>query len=292
MFLKPHQMYLESQGLYQNVCRLAQVRVQLKALQVEMDALEQTISESMFPASELVDLTFLRSQKDVVSEEELSGMFVVRKEVDGFLTVHPAYVSERFRPEGTLPADPSPTPAQQRELFASEKDDEREVTPSPAPQPLQEKEEEREAAAADSSIDVEGFITFFNRMMPKDGIPHIQCLQGKRLEMLRARCREFGKGAVVQMIQNAARSLFLNGRGKRGWRASIDWLLKPNNFPKVLEGIYYDVQKKGVMSPERREANRAIEQQMHEELWRSIEERERNCVTYEEYLKLKEAGVC
>ena len=158
MFLKPHQMYLESQGLYQNVCRLAQVRVQLKALQVEMDALEQTIRKSMYPASELVDLTFLRSQKDLVSEEELSGMFVARMEVDGFLTVHPAYVSERFRPEGSEPAEPSPTPAQQIELFATEKDDEREVPPSPAPQPLQEKEEEREAAAADSSIDVEGFI--------------------------------------------------------------------------------------------------------------------------------------
>ena len=39
MFLKPHQTYLESQGLYQKICRLAQLRVEMKALQVEEDKL-------------------------------------------------------------------------------------------------------------------------------------------------------------------------------------------------------------------------------------------------------------
>ena len=62
MFLKPNQMYLESQGLYQKVCRLAQVRVQLKALQVEADNLEQQIYDAMCPATELVDVLYLRTQ--------------------------------------------------------------------------------------------------------------------------------------------------------------------------------------------------------------------------------------
>lgn len=345
MFLKPNQMYLESQGLYQKVCRLAQVRVQLKALQVEADNLEQQIYDAMCPATELVDVLYLRTQKGL-SEAELSELFVARKEQDGSLTVHPAYVSERFRPGGTLPdimPGDNQLPIQQMELFPefveaenfsdkseeecqaclsmpltrkslrTETEEERERVLPPAPLSPQEKEEEREAAAnpekkkasaqkesvpvvvtddaaADSSIDVNAFIKFFNGLMPQNGIPQIQCLKGKRLEALQARCREFGKGAVVRMIQNAARSSFLNGRGKQCWRASIDWLLKPNNFPKVLEGIYFDPQRKNEMSPERREANREIEQQRHEELWRSIEQRERNCVTYEEYLRLKESA--
>ena len=319
MFLKPQQMYLESQGLYQKVCRLAQVRVQLKALQVEADNLKQQIYDAMCPATELVDVLYLRTQKGL-SEAELSELFVARKEQDGSLTVHPAYVSERFRPGGTLPdimPGDNQLPMQQMELFPefveAETEEERERVLPPAPLSPQEKEEEREAAAnpekkkasaqkesipvvvtddaaADSSIDVDAFIKFFNGLMPQNGIPQIQCLKGKRLEALQARCREFGKGAVVRMIQNAARSSFLNGRGKQCWRASIDWLLKPNNFPKVLEGIYFDPQRKNEMSPERREANREIEQQRHEELWRSIEQRERNCVTYEEYLRLKEMG--
>ena len=302
MILKPNQMYLESQGLYQKVCRLAQVRVQLKALQVEADNLEQQIYDAMCPATELVDVLYLRTQKGL-SDAELSELFVARKEQDGSLTVHPAYVSERFRPGGTLPdimPGDSQQPMQQMELFPelveAETEEEREGVLPPAPLSPQEKEEEREAAnpeekkasaqkesvpvvvtddaAADSSIDIPAFIKFFNG----------------RLEALQARCREFGKGAVVRMILNAARSSFLNGRGKQCWRASIDWLLKPNNFPKVLEGVYFDPQRRNEKSPEQLEANRAIEQQCHEELWRSIEQRERNCVTYEEYLRLKEMG--
>ena len=57
-----------------------------------------------------------------------------------------------------------------------------------------------------------------------------------------------------------------------------------------MEGVYMDFKPKKGMSPAQREANRAIEQQYHEELWRSIEQRERNCVTYEEYLRLKESA--
>ena len=190
MFLKPNQMYLESQGLYQKVCRLAQVRVQLKALQVEADNLEQQIYDAMCPATELVDVLYLRTQKGL-SDAELSELFVARKEQDGSLTVHPAYVSERFRPGGTLPdilPGDSQQPMQQMELFPElveeETEEEREGVLPPAPLSPQEKEEEREAAnpeekkasaqkesvpvvvtddaAADSSIDIPAFIKFFN----------------------------------------------------------------------------------------------------------------------------------
>ena len=99
MFLSPHQMYLESQGLYQKICRLAQVRVDIKALQVEEDRLVKNIFEAMCPATEMVDLTFLRSQKGSVSDAELAEMFVARwDDTEHYLTVHPAYVSDRFRP--------------------------------------------------------------------------------------------------------------------------------------------------------------------------------------------------
>lgn len=37
---------------------------------------------------------------------------------------------------------------------------------------------------------------------------------------------------------NAEESNFLNGFNDRGWTADFDWLLKPKNFVKVLEGNY------------------------------------------------------
>ena len=42
----------------------------------------------------------------------------------------------------------------------------------------------------------------------------------------------------MEVIKQAAKSDFLNGRNDRGWIADFDWLMRPNNFVKVLEGNY------------------------------------------------------
>ena len=294
------------------MCRLAQVRVQLKALQVEADNLEQQIYDAMCPATELVDVLYLRTQKGL-SDAELSKLFVARKEQDGSLTVHPAYVSERFRPGGTLP-DIQPgdnqLPMQQMELFPelvdeevmTENEEEREGVLPPAPLSPEEKEEEREVVVVkkekddaekrkmpnpEEDINIPAFIRFFNKIMANAAIPKIATLQGERLKSLRARCREHGKNRVAQVLQRAASMSFLNGGGNQGWVASLDWLLRPNNFSKVMEGVYCDFKPKHrTMSPEQRAANKAIEQQISDEYWKSVEQRERNCVTYEEYLEM------
>jgi len=307
MFLKPNQMYLESQGLYQKICRLAQVRVEIKSLQVEADKLEQHICDAMCPATELVDLVFLRAQKDA-TEQELKEMCVARWELDGQLSVHPAYVSERFRPGGTLPDIPL-TDKRQMELFPEvserltpiENEEERESTLPPAPLSPQEKEEEREVVVKkekedeekgkmpnpEEDINIPAFIKFFNEIMANAAIPKIATLQGERLKSLRARCREHGKNCVAQVLQRAASMSFLNGGGNQGWVASLDWLLRPNNFSKVMEGVYNDFKpKRRTMSPEQRAANKAIEKQISDEYWKSVEERERKSVTYEEYLEM------
>lgn len=84
------------------------------------------------------------------------------------------------------------------------------------------------------------FCDFFNSEMAKHGaiIPRIQSLGKTRRNHLQARCREHGKDALAQMVRKAARSNFLNGQNKRGWKATFDWLILPTNFPKVIEGTY------------------------------------------------------
>ncbi len=57
-----------------------------------------------------------------------------------------------------------------------------------------------------------------------------------RRKMLRARIREYGVDKVLEAIERIRESTFL--RGEKGWVISFDWLIKPNNFPKVLEGNY------------------------------------------------------
>ncbi len=62
----------------------------------------------------------------------------------------------------------------------------------------------------------------------------------QRAEWLKARRREYGDDAIEEMFEKAAHSSFLNGNNRKGWTATFDWLIRPNNFPKVLEGNYDD----------------------------------------------------
>ena len=56
--------------------------------------------------------------------------------------------------------------------------------------------------------------------------------------MLRARVREYGAADVIKAIDNIRRSDFLKGNNKNNWMITFDWFVKPNNFPKVLDGNY------------------------------------------------------
>ena len=84
------------------------------------------------------------------------------------------------------------------------------------------------------------FMDFFNQEIKTAGavIKPIQIMTDKRKGLLNARLRECGKQKLAIAIQKAARSDFLNGKNERAFIATFDWIIKPNNFPKVLEGNY------------------------------------------------------
>ena len=74
-------------------------------------------------------------------------------------------------------------------------------------------------------------------------------ITGRRREMVRARIRETSVDDFFTMIHNAASSSFLRGESQRGWVANFDWCIRPNNYPKVLEGRYNDHEGEGVILP-------------------------------------------
>lgn len=55
---------------------------------------------------------------------------------------------------------------------------------------------------------------------------------------LRKRIKDYGIDEVLRAIENIRRSDFLQGKNKNGWEATFDWFIRPNNFPKVLDGNY------------------------------------------------------
>lgn len=60
----------------------------------------------------------------------------------------------------------------------------------------------------------------------------------QRGNMLRKRIKDYGIDTVLLAVEKVRASDFLNGNNNKGWTITFDWFIKPNNFPKVLEGNY------------------------------------------------------
>lgn len=107
-----------------------------------------------------------------------------------------------------------------------------------------EKEEEKKevsgAGAPHLPLDLKALAVYFNDQVFNAGsiIKPVRSIERQRAQAVSARCREYGKEAVRDVIRKAVMSDFLNGKNDRAWVASFDWLMKPNNFAKVLEGNY------------------------------------------------------
>ena len=65
-----------------------------------------------------------------------------------------------------------------------------------------------------------------------------------RYKMLKSRINEYGLEEVLRAIDNIKESSFLRGQSKTPFIITLDWLVKPNNFSKVLDGNYKDNVKK------------------------------------------------
>lgn len=93
-----------------------------------------------------------------------------------------------------------------------------------------------------SDFDLAAFARYFNETMAAHDaqIPQVRSIppNSKRAAFVRARLREYGKEALAAVVKKAAASDFLNGGGSRGFVADFEWLFRPNNFPRILEGTY------------------------------------------------------
>lgn len=93
---------------------------------------------------------------------------------------------------------------------------------------------------AERNTDALTVLETYNDLAQRVGLPMATGLTPKRRTAINARLREHG-GYVAweSILNNIARSAFLQGRNDRGWRpGGLDWFLKPDNFVKVLEGAY------------------------------------------------------
>lgn len=70
-------------------------------------------------------------------------------------------------------------------------------------------------------------------------LPRVRAVSDARRKLMRTRFHEHGLDEIKIVFDKAEASDFLTGRKEPYWNGcGFDWLLKPSNFLKVLEGNY------------------------------------------------------
>ena len=87
-------------------------------------------------------------------------------------------------------------------------------------------------------INYQSIIDFFNSETNGVFGKILYPISDTRKASIRARIREHGQETFDEMIRRSAHSNFLKGENKTGWKATFDWMIRPNNFQKIIEGNY------------------------------------------------------
>lgn len=100
--------------------------------------------------------------------------------------------------------------------------------------------------------DVQRCLNAWNSL-EKFGIKKVSRLTStsQRYQMLSKRISEYGVESVLTAIENVKNSDFLQGKtNKRAEWFDFEWFVRPNNFPKVLEGKYDNPKESNRNDPE------------------------------------------
>jgi hypothetical protein len=90
------------------------------------------------------------------------------------------------------------------------------------------------------TYDSQSVINAWNEMAQAAGLTQMKKLTEERRKRLRARIEEHGEPALIEGINLIPSSPFLMGGGERGWKANFDWMLRPEQCAKLIEGAFHN----------------------------------------------------
>lgn len=97
---------------------------------------------------------------------------------------------------------------------------------------------QRERKAKEPAIPYQQIVDDYNSICGKK-LPKVTKLTDKRKRAIKT-C--IGQGFTVnelkEAFQKASSIPFLTGKNERGWVANFDFVIKPDNLQKILEGVY------------------------------------------------------
>ena len=85
-------------------------------------------------------------------------------------------------------------------------------------------------------MDYERIRQYFNTQCT--AFPAVREITDRRKTALRGFLKNHSKEDLKTLFDTAQKSAFLTGSNDRGWKADFDWILKPANAIKILEGNY------------------------------------------------------
>lgn len=157
---------------------------------------------------------------------------------------------ERYRQEATLKKNNAYKKENENE---NEKENEKENEIENENEKENEKEDVVDTASAVSSASQQQIFRRFKEEAPitilpwinqilddaGSSIPKLRRMTDARMKRLFALMQQYGNADIGEALRKAARSPFLNGRGKRNkFVANIDWILDEEHFLDVLEGKF------------------------------------------------------
>jgi len=87
-----------------------------------------------------------------------------------------------------------------------------------------------------NGIDYESVIEIYHSLCPK--MNKVVVINNQRKGYINARITEFGIDKVASVLRMAGESSFLNGQNDKAWKADFEWIMRPQNFVKIMEGKY------------------------------------------------------
>lgn len=115
--------------------------------------------------------------------------------------------------------------------------------PEPEPEPDKEIDTNVSIVRSPNPVpanDVSEAVSAYNETASQAGWPQVQRLNPQRSKKLKARIKEVGGiHGFRDALAKASASDFLTGRTNNPWTGfGFDWLIKPENFTKLMEGNY------------------------------------------------------
>ena len=103
---------------------------------------------------------------------------------------------------------------------------------------VEKKEETVDIPAGKITPSYQIITDYFNNAVSNCNVPKIRNINEARKKSIKARLGEYDIETILNVIDKVVASDFLNGSSNTGFTASFDWIFKPSNFIKILEGNY------------------------------------------------------